>query len=110
MTEKTTRKELFERIAETMADDVEVVEMCEKYIAQLTKPRKKSVNKEALEFDAALATFMSEAEAPMRMSELAEAMGVAWQKVSASLKRMEANGTVKRCEVEGEKKPVFALV
>lgn len=41
---KATRKELFTRIAETMANDQEVVEMCEKYIEQLSRPRKKKVN------------------------------------------------------------------
>ena len=41
MAEKITRKDLFARIAETMKDDHEVVEMCEKYIAQLSKPRRR---------------------------------------------------------------------
>lgn len=34
---KATRKELFARIANVMADDEEVVVMCQKYIEQLSK-------------------------------------------------------------------------
>lgn len=44
MAEKTTRKDLFVRIKEVMANDPEVVEMCDKYIVQLSKPRKKKVD------------------------------------------------------------------
>lgn len=108
MTEKTTRKELFTRIAETMADDYEVVEMCNKYIVQLSS-RKKKVNKESQEFDSALATFMSEANAPMRMSELADAMNVAWQKVNASLKRLVDAEVVMGIDGEGSEKPTFVI-
>lgn len=43
---KVTRKDLFARIAEAMADDREVVEMCNKYIEQLSKPRKRKVNEQ----------------------------------------------------------------
>ena len=60
MTEKMTRKEMFELIAATMADNAEVVAMCEKYIEQLSKPRKKKENYEAIEFAAGVATWMAE--------------------------------------------------
>lgn len=109
MTEKATRKELFARIAEVMADDQEVVEMCGKYIEQLSKPRKKAVNKEAEEFAAALATHMAEVAAPMTISELAEQMGVAWQKVSAALKRLIGQDAVIKIEGEGKAKATYVI-
>lgn len=107
---KVTRKELFERIIDMMADDHEVVEMCEKYIAQLTKPRKKTENKEAAEFRAAVATWLAEHEGAYTNAELAEAMGVSAQKMSAALRVLVNDDAVIRIEPESKKdKPVFTL-
>lgn len=107
---KVTRKELFERIIDSMADDREVVEMCEKYIAQLTKPRKKTENKEAAEFRAAVATWLAEHEGAYTNAELAEAMGVSAQKMSAALRVLVNNDVVIRIEPESKKdKPAFTL-
>ena len=99
---KATRKELFERIINVMADDPEVVEMAEKYIAQLTKPRKKTENKEAAEFRATVATWLSVREGAYTNAELAEAMGVSAQKMSAALRRLVADDVVIRIEGEGK--------
>lgn len=110
MTEKATRKELFERIVNVMADDPEVVEMAEKYIAQLSKPRKKTENKEAAEFRAAVATWLSEHEGAYTNAELAAAMGVSSQKMAAALRRLVADDAVIRIEGEGKNdKPTFTL-
>ena len=107
---KATRKELFERIINVMADDPEVVEMAEKYIAQLTKPRKKTENKEAAEFRATVATWLSVREVAYTNAELAEAMGVSAQKMSAALRRLVADDVVIRIEGEGKNdKPTFTL-
>lgn len=107
---KATRKELFERIINVMADDAEVVEMAEKYIAQLTKPRKKTENKEAAEFRATVATWLSEHEGAYTNAELTEAMGVSAQKMSAALRRLVADDVVIRIEGEGKKdKPTFTI-
>lgn len=107
---KVTRKELFERIIDAMADDPEVVEMAEKYIAQLTKPRKKTENKEAAEFRAAVATWLSEHEGAYTNAELTEAMGVSAQKMSAALRYLVANDVVIRVEPEDKKgKPTFTI-
>lgn len=107
---KVTRKELFERIIDMMADDHEVVEMCEKYIAQLTKPRKKTENKEAAEFRAAVATWLAEHEGAYTNAELAEAMEVSAQKMSAALRILVNDDAVIRVEPESKKdKPVFTL-
>lgn len=108
---KATRKELFERIINVMADDPEVVEMAEKYIAQLTKPRKKTENKEAAAFRAAVATWLSEHEGAYTNAELTEAMGVSAQKMSAALRYLVANDVVIRVEPEDKKgKPTFTIV
>ena len=107
---KATRKELFERIINVMANDAEVVEMAEKYIAQLTKPRKKTENKEAAEFRATVATWLSEHEGAYTNAELTEAMGVSAQKMSATLRRLVADDVIIRIEGEGKKdKPTFTI-
>ena len=107
---KATRKELFERIINVMADDPEVVEMAEKYIAQLSKPRKKTENKEAAVFRAAVATWLSEHEGAYTNAELTEAMGVSAQKMSAALRYLVANDAVIRIEGECKNdKPTFTI-
>lgn len=99
---KATRKELFERVINVMADDPEVVEMAEKYITQLTKPRKKTENKEAAEFRASVATWLSEHEGAFTNAELTEAFGVSAQKMSSALRWLVANDAIIR--IEGESK------
>ena len=107
---KATRKELFERIINVMADDHEVVEMAEKYIAQLTKPRKKTENKEAAAFRAAVTTFLDEHEGAYTNAEMAEAFGVSAQKMSAALRYLVANDAVIRIEGECKNdKPTFTM-
>ena len=107
---KATRKELFERIINVMADDPEVVEMSEKYIAQLTKPRKKTENKEAAAFRATVATWLSEHEGAYTNAEMTEAFGVSAQKMSAALRRLVADDAVIRIEGEGKNaKPTFTI-
>lgn len=104
---KATRKELFERIIETMENDAEVVEMCNKYIAQLSKKREPKVNTAAIEFAAGVVTYMSDYGMPegfdgFTNKELAEHFEVSSQKMSAALRRLVEEGAVKR--IEGEKK------
>lgn len=107
---KATRKELFERIINVMADDLEIVEMAEKYIAQLSKPRKKTENKEAAEFRASVATWLDEHEGAFTNAELTEAFGVSAQKMSAALRRLVADEVVIRIEGEGKNaKPTFTI-
>lgn len=107
---KITRKELFERIANVMADDPEVVEMAEKYIAQLSKPRKKSENKEATEFRAAVATWLADHEGAYTLAEIAADMDVSWQKVSAAVRRLVDEGAAVRVEPENKKDKVAFTV
>lgn len=98
MAEKITRKDLFARIAETMKDDPEVVEMCEKYIAQLSKPRVHKTKPEVVEFRATVASYLAEAEEPMTNKELAAAFECSSQKMAAALRYLEREGLVSRTE------------
>lgn len=110
---KTTRKELFTRIAEVMANDPEVKELCEKEIARLSKPRKPRENKEAIEFAAGVATFLSEQTDPLTNGEIAVALSngaakgeegyVSFQKVAAAIRRLESEGAVVRHKGEKAK-------
>lgn len=107
---KATRKELFE-LAKTAVEggitltDEQVealVEMFDKYIAQLTKPRKKTTNPETEAFRASVATWLSEHEGAYTNAELTEAMGVSAQKMSAALRYLVAQDAVIRIEGEGK--------
>lgn len=102
---KVTHKDLFERIKEVMAHDAEVVEMAEKYIERLSKPRKPKVNQAALDFAAAVATHLSEVEGPITNKALAAEMEVSPQKMAAALKRLVESDTVIRIEGETTKDP-----
>lgn len=115
---KATRKELFElaktavegEITLTDAQAEALVEMFDKYIAQLSKPRKKTENKEAAEFRASVATWLSEHEGAFTNAELTEAMGVSAQKMSSALRYLVANDVVIRIEGEGKNtKPTFTM-
>lgn len=99
---KITRKDLFARIAETMADDAEVVAMCEKYIEQLSKPRERKVKPEVEMFREAVLAMLQEATGPMTNKEVAEAMQVSPQKASAALRFLVERGLVVR--TDGEKR------
>ena len=117
---KITRKELFARIAEVMAGDPEVVEMCEKEIARLSKPRKPRENKAAIAFAEDVFALLEGADGPMTNGEIAGAMSngaqkgeegyVSFQKVAAAIRRLEGEGRVTR--IKGEKakdKDTFVL-
>ena len=115
---KATRKELFELAKTAVEGDVTLtdeqvealVEMFDKYIAQLSKPRKKTENKEAAEFRASVATFLDEHEGAFTNAEMAEAFGVSAQKMSAALRRLVADDVVIRIEGEGKNaKPTFTI-
>lgn len=110
MAEKTTRKDLFERIATEMAHDAEVVEMCEKYITSLSKPRKKTENKEAKEFRAAVATWLSEHEGAYTLAEIAADMDVTWQKVNSACRTLADEGVAIRVEPENKKDKVAYMI
>lgn len=99
---KITRKDLFVRIAEEMAHDAEVVEMCNKYIEQLSKPRERKANPEVETFRAAVLEMLQGAAGPMTNKEIAAEMAVSTQKSAAALRNLVERGAVIR--TEGEKK------
>lgn len=108
---KITRKELFARIAEVMADDAEVRELCEKEIARLSRPRKPRENKAAIAFAEVVAEFLENAEEPLTNGDIAGALSggaqkgeegyVSFQKVAAAIRRLEGEDRVVR--IKGEK-------
>lgn len=107
MTEiKTTQKDLYARIADLLADDTEIVEFCEKKIAQLeraaARPRKAKVNQEVVDFREDVFTALVEKDAPVTNKEMAAEFGVSAQKMSAALRFLVKEGRVTR--IEGEKK------
>ena len=110
MADKITRKDLFARIAETMKDDPEVVAMCEKYIAQLSKPRVHKTKPEVVEFRAAVASYLADAEEPMTNKELATAMNVSAQKMAAALRWLVENGNVIRTDGEKKNDPAVFVI
>lgn len=107
MTEnKTTQKDLYARIADLLADDPEIVEFCEKKIAQLeraaARPRKAKVNQEVVDFREGVFAALIEKDAPVTNKEMAAEFGVSAQKMSAALRFLVKEGRVTR--IEGEKK------
>lgn len=103
-----TQKAMFEHIMDIMSDDMEVVEFCERKIAQLSKPRVHKTSAAVVEFREKLKAFMTEADGPMSCGEMAAVMTdqlgevVSAQKVSAAFRYFVKSGEM--VEVETEKK------
>jgi predicted Rossmann fold nucleotide-binding protein DprA/Smf involved in DNA uptake len=107
MTEnKTTQKDLYARIAALLADDPEIVEFCEKKIAQIernaARPRKTKVNQEVVNFRQDVLNKLTEIGEPVTNKDMAAEFGVSAQKMSAALRFLVKEGRVTR--IEGEKK------
>lgn len=103
-----TQKAMFEHIMDAMSEDAEVVEFCERKIAQLSKPRARKTSAAVVEFREKLKAFMTEVDGPMSCGETAAAMTdqlgevVSAQKVSAAFRYFVKSGEM--VEVETEKK------
>lgn len=104
-----TQKAMFEHIMDVMSDDMEVVEFCERKIAQLSKPRARKTSAAVVEFREKLKAFMAEVDGgPMSCGEMAALMTdqlgevVSAQKVSAAFRYFVKSGEM--VEVETEKK------
>lgn len=96
-----TQKEMFTRIME-LVEDQEVIEFCERKLAQLDKPRKVKFNKEANDFALEVIDVLQSADEPMTNKEIVAAMNerfpelekpISAQKVAAALKKI-AEGKV----------------
>ena len=108
--EKVTQKELFARIAETMKDDPAVVELCEKNIERLSRPRKKKVSDEMIELASGVATHLAEdPNAEFTNKELVEWYNdgleadnrISSQKMAAIMRYLVGTGTANK--IVGEK-------
>lgn len=103
---KTTQKDLYTRIANLLADDPEIVEFCQKKIAQIernaARPRKAKVNQEVIDFREDVYNKLVEIGEPVTNKEMAAEFGVSAQKMSAALRFLVKEGRVTR--IEGEKK------
>lgn len=103
---KITQKDLYNRIAVAMADDPEIVEFCQKKIAQIernaARPRKTKVNQEVIDFREDVFNALVAKDAPVTNKEMAAEFGVSAQKMSAALRFLVKEGRVTR--IEGEKK------
>lgn len=94
-----TRKELFERIKDTMADDPEVVEMCGKYIEQMSKPRETKASKAAAEFAETVYEYMRTLPEPVTNRALVQyfeenGQKVSGQKITGALRKLRTQGRV----------------
>lgn len=90
-----TQKEMFLHIMETLSDDAEVVEFCQRKLDSLSKPRPKKVNQEAVDFAKAVATFLSDdGSKAFACGQIAAALGESTGRVSAALRRLAAEETV----------------
>ncbi len=104
---KITRKDMFNWIAGVL-DTVEfendeeremaarATEMCVKYVAQLSKPAKPRVNKDAIEFarEAAAVLAAGEPDKVWTAKDLAGEMGVSSHKAAAAFRRLTQLGVV----------------
>ena len=107
-TSKMTRKDLFMKAKVLVPEDeVEIQEMFDKYIDQLSKPRKKKVNEEAAAFAEVVYDRLASMGAAVTSSEISESLGgkeknASVQRVAAALRKLVTEGRVVRHE--GEKK------
>ena len=103
-----TQKAMFEHIMDVMSDDMEVVEFCERKIAQLSKSRTRKTSAAVVKFREQLKSSMAEVDSPMSCGEMAAIMTdqlgevVSAQKVSAAFRYFVKSGEM--VEVETEKK------
>ena len=115
MTEtKTTQKDLYARIATLLADDPEIVEFCEKKIAQIernaARPRKTKVNQEVVDFRENVFNKLAEIGEPVTNKDMAAEFGVSAQKMSAALRFLVKDGRVIRHEGEKKSAPATFIV
>lgn len=104
MSEKTTympQKEFYALVAEQMADNYDVVAFCEHKLEQLSRPRPRKVNAEAVEFAAEVWDFVREL-GEINNQVVREHFNVSSQKSAAALRRLVQEG--KLVEIPSDKK------
>jgi predicted ArsR family transcriptional regulator len=107
MAEKITQKQIYQHIAEVMADDDMVVEFCEKKITQIDN-RKKTVRKpnpEVQERRDNVQTYLAGIEGAATVKDIADALGYSSSQVSGAMRGLVNAGVVEVVEPEQKSKP-----
>lgn len=103
MAEKITQKQIYQHIAEVMADDQMVVEFCQKKIDQITnrKPSKRKVDPAVQERRDQVNDFLTNLDEPVAVKDIADALGYSSPQVTGALRGLVNAGLVE--VVEGGK-------
>ncbi len=106
MAEKITQKQIYQHIAEVMADDAMVVEFCEKKIDQLDNRKKtpRKANPEVQERRDTIQAFLAGQEDAMIVKDIADALGFSSPQVTGALRGLVNAGVVEVVEPEQKSK------
>jgi len=106
MAEKITQKQIYQHIAEVMADDTMVVEFCEKKIDQLDNRKKtpRKANPEVQERRDTIQAFLAGQEDAMIVKDIADALGFSSPQVTGALRGLVNTGVVEVVEPEQKSK------
>lgn len=106
MAEKITQKQIYQHIAEVMADDAMVVEFCEKKIDQLDNRKKtpRKANPEVQERRDTIQAFLAGQEDAMIVKDIADALGFSSPQVTGALRGLVNTGVVEVVEPEQKSK------
>lgn len=107
MAEKITQKQIYQHIAEVMADDDMVVEFCEKKIAQLNKRRTavRKPNPEVQERRDNVQAYLEGIDGAATVKDIADALGYSSSQVSGAMRGLVNAGVVEVVEPEQKSKP-----
>lgn len=98
---KPTRKDMFAEIKTYIPAEAEHLhEMVDKYIEQLSKPRKHKVDPEVAEFREDVLNWAEELDKTFTAKDVAEAFQCSSQKASAALKALVEAGDLETTETE----------
>ena len=107
MAEKITQKQIYQHIAEVMADDDMVVEFCEKKITQIDN-RKKTARKPSPEVQERrdnVRDYLAGIEGAATVKDIADALGYSSSQVSGAMRGLVNAGVVEVVEPEQKSKP-----
>ena len=106
MAEKITQKQIYQHIAEVMADDAMVVEFCEKKIDQLDNRKKtpRKANPEVQERRDTIQAFLAGQEDAIIVKDIADALGFSSPQVTGALRGLVNTGVVEVVEPEQKSK------
>ena len=107
MAEKITQKQIYQHIAEVMADDDMVVEFCEKKITQIDNRKKtaRKPNPEVQERRDNVRDYLAGIEGAATVKDIADALGYSSSQVSGAMRGLVNAGVVEVVEPEQKSKP-----